>query len=297
MPAFAEHLVEKRAVVGTICAIGFQGDSLSAAMETSCQSSGEAEPGRHEYTVHLLEKGDDTTQLPAVLETDDTKTESCQQRKLLVLSAVAEVQRNSSSLGKGQRRKFSSMTQVLSLILAAAQHPDSCCNDCRNRAVRFGRPDLLEVCANSNSPLVEAVESAGEEGLRTSLWNGYDLTTRRGRELLYLFCSAKRPRHVWFSSPCRASGASSQRVSYPGWNRSRGSESASTWLSFSFCATTQCIRLETEFAAGYVREDGESSCQRLFLRFARLTRKSIESILASFHHFFQRSTSFESSNL
>ena len=105
------------------------------------------------------------------------------------------------------------MTQVLSLILAAAQHPDSSCNDCRNRAVRFGRPDLLEVCANSESPRVEAVESAGEEGLRISLWNGYDLTTRRGRELLYLFCSAKRPRHVWFSSLCRASGASSQRVS------------------------------------------------------------------------------------
>ena len=117
------------------------------------------------------------------------------------------------------------------------------------------------------------------------MWNGYDLTTRRGRELLYLFCSAKRPRYVWFSSPCRASGVSLQRVSYPGWNRSRGSESASTWLSCSFCATTQCIQLDREFAAGYVREDDESSCQRLFLGFARLTRKSVVSILASFHQF------------
>ena len=91
VPAFAENLFQKRAVVGTICATGFEGDSLSAAMETSCQSAGEAEPGRHECTVQVLEKRDDTTQLPAVLETDDTKTESCQQRKLLGLSAVAEV--------------------------------------------------------------------------------------------------------------------------------------------------------------------------------------------------------------
>ena len=60
---------------------------------------------------------------------------------------------------------------------------------------------------------MEAVDSAGGEGLRTSCWNGYDLTTRRGRERLYQFCSTKRPRHVWFSSPCRVSGASSQRVS------------------------------------------------------------------------------------
>ena len=92
------------------------------------------------------------------------------------------------------------MTKVLSLVLAAAQHLDSLCTDCWNRAVRFGKPDLLEVCANSDSPLVEAVESAGEEGLRTSFWNGYDLTTRRGCERLYQFCSTKRPRHVWFSS-------------------------------------------------------------------------------------------------
>ena len=105
------------------------------------------------------------------------------------------------------------MTKVFSLIFAAAEHLDSLCTDCWNRAVRFGRQDLLEVCANSNSPPVEAVENAGGEGLRTSFWNGYDLTTRRSRERLYQFCSTKRPRHVWFSSPYRVSGASSQRVS------------------------------------------------------------------------------------
>ena len=82
-------------------------------------------------------------------------------------------------LGKGQRRNFSSMTKVLPLILAAAQHLDSSCTDyCWNQAVRFGRPDLLEVCANSDSSLVEI---AGGEGLRTSFWNGYDLTARRER--------------------------------------------------------------------------------------------------------------------
>ena len=156
---------------------------------------------------------DDTAQLSTVFEIDGTKTESCQQRKLMGLLAMVQVQRNSSSLGKGQRRNLSSMTKVFSLIFAAAQQLDSSCTDCWNRVVRFGRPDLLEVCAKSDSPLAEAVESASGEGLRTSFWNGYDLTTRRGRERLYQFCSTKRPRHVWFSSPCRVCGASSQRVS------------------------------------------------------------------------------------
>ena len=97
----------------------FEGDLRPMAMETSCQPC-ETEFGRHRHTVQLLEKGDDTAPLSAVFEADETKTESCQQGKLLGLSAVAEVQRNSSSLGKGQRRNFSSMTKVLSLILAAA---------------------------------------------------------------------------------------------------------------------------------------------------------------------------------
>ena len=83
---------------------------------------------------------DDTAQLSTVFEIDGTKTESCQQRKLMGLSAVAQVQRNSSSLGKGQRRNLSSMTKVFSLIFAAAQQLDSSCTDCWNRVVRFGRP-------------------------------------------------------------------------------------------------------------------------------------------------------------
>ena len=297
VPSFAENSDEKRTVVGTVGATGFEGDLLPIAMETSCQS-GETEFGRHEHTVQLLEKGDDTAQLSAVFETDDTKTESCQQEKLLGLSAVAEVQRNSSSLGKGQGRNLSSMTKVFSLILAAAQHLDSSCTDCWNRAVRLGRPDILEVCANSDSPLVEAVESAGGEGLRTSFWNGYDLTTRRGRERLYQFCSAKKAktRLVLFTLSSLWNIITTC-VSYSGWNRSRGSESASTWLSRSFCTTTQRVQLETEFVAEHVREDDEGSRQRLCLGFARLTRKSLEPILASFDHISRRSTSAESSNL
>ena len=101
VPAFAKNLDEKRIVIKTIGATGFASDLLPIAMETSCQT-GESEFGGHENTVQLLEKRDDTAQLSTVFETDDTKTESCQQRKLLGLSAVAEVQRNSSSLGIGK---------------------------------------------------------------------------------------------------------------------------------------------------------------------------------------------------
>ena len=79
VPAFAENLDGKRIVVGTICATGFEGDLLSIAMETSCQS------GEYEHIVQLLEKRDDTAQLSTVFEVDDTMTDSCQQRKLLWL--------------------------------------------------------------------------------------------------------------------------------------------------------------------------------------------------------------------
>ena len=64
--------------------------------------------------------------------------------------------------------------------------------------------------ATNDSPMINVVENAGGEGLLPSHWNGYDLTTRRGRERLYVYCSAKRPRRVWFSLPCRVPGASSQ---------------------------------------------------------------------------------------
>ena len=151
MSDFAENFDEKRPVVGTVCSTSSEGDSLPAAMETTGQSD-EIEFEGHEHTVQLLEKGGAGAKLPAVSKTDDTTTKSCQQGKFLGLSAVADVQRNSPSLGKGQRRGLSSMTKVLSTIFAAAQFLDSSCADCWNRAVRCGRPDLLEMCVDSDSP-------------------------------------------------------------------------------------------------------------------------------------------------
>ena len=153
---------------------------------------------------------------------------------------------------RGQRRNLSSMTKVLSTIFAAAQILDSSCADCWNRAVRFGRPDLLEICVNTDSPLVNAVENAGGEGLRASFWNGYDLTTRRGRERLYVFCSAKRPRLVTLSSSWNIITAC---VSHSARDCKRLSESTSTRLPRSFLTTTQFGKLESEILARHDRKD------------------------------------------
>ena len=92
MPASAENVDERRPVVGTVCSTGSEGDPLPAAMETTGQSD-EIEFEGHEHTVQLLEKGGAGAKLPAVFETDDTTTETCQQGKFLGLSAVADVQR------------------------------------------------------------------------------------------------------------------------------------------------------------------------------------------------------------
>ena len=97
--------MRKRLVVGTIGTTGFEDDLVPDDTETSDQF-GQSECGGHENTVQLLEKRDDTAHLSTVLD-DDTKTESCQQRKLLALSAVTEVQRNSSSLGKKGKDEIS----------------------------------------------------------------------------------------------------------------------------------------------------------------------------------------------
>ena len=217
----------RRLVAGSVCSAGVEGNSLPTAFESDCPAR-ETELKGHAHAVQLLKnecvdspnretEGNDDSQLSALFGADDTTTKSCQQRMLLGLSTVADVQRNPSSLGRGQRRNLSSMTKVLAPIFVAAQHLDSSYADSWNRTVCFGRPDLLEVCANSDSPRTQAVENAGGQGVRTSFWHADDFTTRRGRERLYLFCSAKRPRHVCFSSPCRShssiSGAVAQRVS------------------------------------------------------------------------------------
>ena len=184
-----------------------------------------------------------------------------------------EVQRNSSSLGKGAKTK-------------SLQH-DKCAlaGPCRSSAFGF-LP--IEPFASEDLIFWTCVRTATRHWWRP----------RRGRERLHLFCSAKRlhTRLVLFTLSSLGSIITTG-VSYSGWNRSRGSESASTWLSRSFCTTTECIQLETECVAEYVREDDEGSRQLLCLVFARLTRRSIEPILASLDHVFRRSTSVESSNL
>ena len=207
----------------------------------------------------------------------------------------AEVQRNSPSLGKGQRRNLSSTTKVLSLILAAAQHLDSSCTDCWNRAVRFGRPDLLEVCANSDLPRLRQWKVQAEKVCEPPLERVLS-DHRRGRERLYQFCSAKRPRHVWFSSPCRVCGTS-QRVS----RILDGIEAVAPRVQALGCHVhfAQPLSVSSWRQNSLMSVSGKmmSSRQRLRLGFARLKRKSVEPVLASFDHISRRSTSAESSNL
>ena len=269
MPAFAEHFDEKRPVVGTVCSTRSEGDSHPAAMETTGQSD-EIEFEGHEHTVQLVEKGGASVRLPAVFETDDTTTESCQQRKFLELSIVADVQRNSSSLGKGQRRNLSSMTKVLSMIFAAAQFLDSSCADCWNRAIRFGRPDLLEICANSDSPLVDAVESAGASFLLE--WIRFDFQARTRTSPRVLFSEETETRMVFVTlssfwsiiTACVSHSARDCRCL---------SESASTWLPRPFLTTTQFGQLEPEVLARHDRKDVEGS--RQWLRVGFVTRKEV----------------------
>ena len=112
VPAFAKNFDEKRLVVGTI-GDRFENDLVPFDMDTSDQF-GKSECGGHENSVQLLEKKDDTANLSTVLEIDDTKTESCQQKKT---SGVVSGDRSATELvvlgKKGQRRNFSSMTKVL----------------------------------------------------------------------------------------------------------------------------------------------------------------------------------------
>ena len=171
------------------------------------------------------------------------------------------MQLNSSSLGKGQRRNLSSMTKVLSTIVAAAQFPDSSCADCWTRAVRFGRPDFQEICANNDSPLVNAVESAGGEGLRASFWNGYDFDyqarTRTSLRVLVVFVTLSS---FW--------SIITGYVSHSAMDCRCLSESTITWLPRPFLTTTQFGQLESEILARHERKDVESSRQWLRVGFA-----------------------------
>ena len=104
VPAFAENLDEKRIVVGTIGATGFEGDLLPIAMERVVSL---VSPSLEDTsTPSSSSRREMTPPSCPLFQTDDTKTESCQQRKLLGLSAVAEVQRNSSSLGRAKTKSL-----------------------------------------------------------------------------------------------------------------------------------------------------------------------------------------------
>ena len=269
MPAFAKNFDEKRPVVGTVCSTGLKVIHFLLPWKQLVNPT-KSNLRDMNTPSKLLEKGGAGARLPAVFETDDTTAESCQQGKFLGWSTVADVQRNSSSFRKGQRRNLSSMTKVLSMIFAAAQFLDSSCADCWNRAVRFGRPDLLEMCASSDSSQVDAVESAGREGLRASFWNGYGLTTRRA-------CSVQRrdqDTHGFFVTLSSFWSVITTCVSHSARDCRCLSERASTWLSCPFPTTTQFGQLEPEIIARHGRKDVDGS--RRWLRVGVfVTRKEV----------------------
>ena len=268
MPAFAENFDEKRPVVGAVCSTGSEGDSLPAAMETTGQSD-EIEFEGHEHTVQLLEKGGAGAKLPAVFETDDTTTKSYQHGKFLGLSAVGRCAPELAVLGKGQRRNLSSMTKVLSTIFAAAQFLDSSCADCWNRAVRFGRRDLLEMCVNCDSPLVNAVEKRRRRGPASFLleWLRFDYQTRTRTSLRVLFSEETKTRMV-FVTLSSFSNIITACVSHSERDCRCLSESTSTRLPRSFLTTTQFGKLESEILARHDRKDVEGSRQWLRVGFA-----------------------------
>ena len=192
-------------------------------------------------------------------------------REVSGLSTVADVQRNSPSLGKGQRRNLSSMTEVLSTIFAAAQFLDSSCADCWNRAVRFGRPDLLEICVNSDSPLVNAVENALASFL--SEWIRSDYQTRTRTSLRVLFSEETKTRMV-FVTLSSSWNIITACVSHSARDCRCLSESTSTRLPRSFLTTTQFGKLESEIFARHDRKDAEGSRQWLRVGFC-VTRKEV----------------------
>ena len=203
-------------------------------------------------------------------------------------------------LGKGQRRNLSSMSKVLSMIFAAAQFLDSSCADYWNRAVRFGRPGLLEVCANSDSPLVDAVESAGGEGLRTSFWNGYDRTARRGRERLYvfLFSEETKTRMVFVTLSSFWSIITNVCLAFCKGLQMYFRECKQLGCPRPFCTTTQFRPGWNQNSLLDMTEKTLKAVSRPWLPMGfAATRKSIEPILADLDHISRRSASFESSTL
>jgi len=60
---------------------------------------------------------------------------------------------------------------------------------------------LLEVYANPNSPLTEAVQQMGHRALRFTKQDG-DLSTFSGRHKLWSWIEMYQPEHVWLAPEC-----------------------------------------------------------------------------------------------
>ena len=181
------------------------------------------------------------------------------------------------------------MTNVLSLIFAAAQHLDSSCTDCWNRAVRFGRHDLLEVCVRTATRhWLKHWKVQAEKACETL--SGTGTTTKQSRERLHQFCLREKAetRLDTFGSLHLVEFLEYHHNGCPVFWK----ELQPWFRECKHLAVTFTLHNHSAHPVG--RED-ESSRPRLGL--ARLTRKSTEPILAIFDHISRRSTSAEPSNL
>jgi len=70
------------------------------------------------------------------------------------------------------------------LLLAAAASYKVRSHEAIAEAVKFGRLDLAEVCCSSDSKLTQQVLALGGTAERYSDWNGYNLVSRKGAQLL-----------------------------------------------------------------------------------------------------------------
>lgn len=64
--------------------------------------------------------------------------------------------------------------------------------------------DVMEVCCEPDSMLIQEVERQGGVGLRLGLFNGYDLMTREGTQRALEAIRKYRPKVMWISMPCGA---------------------------------------------------------------------------------------------
>ena len=93
---------------------------------------------------------------------------------------------------------------TLNELMTSARVLDRSVEQALSAAVMHDRLHLAEVCCTSDSRLTNEVRSRGGRAERYSSWNGFDLTTKKGRDLLWCELQMTRPKVVWFSPPCGA---------------------------------------------------------------------------------------------